>query len=49
MEYFDGPHRINGVATVKFLHRNLDWPEPRTIPPPGNAPPRAKGQGSSGN
>lgn len=29
MDYFDGPHRINGVATVKFLHRHLDWPEPR--------------------
>jgi dienelactone hydrolase len=28
MDYFDGPHRINGVATVKFLHRHLDWPEP---------------------
>lgn len=28
MEYFDGPHRIDGVATVKFLHRHLDWPEP---------------------
>lgn len=28
MEYFDGPHRINGVGTVTFLHRHLDWPEP---------------------
>lgn len=29
MEYFDGPHRVDGVATVKFLHRQLNWPEPR--------------------
>ena len=28
LEYFDGPHRIDGKATVRFLHRHLDWPEP---------------------
>ena len=33
MEYFDGPHRVDGVATVKFLHRHLDWPEPAEKPP----------------
>jgi dienelactone hydrolase len=29
IEYFNGPHKINGVATYKFLHRHLNWPEPR--------------------
>lgn len=28
IEYFPGPHTINGVGTFQFLHRNLDWPEP---------------------
>ena len=28
IEYFNGPHKINGVATYKFLHRHLNWPEP---------------------
>ena len=28
IEYFDGPHSINGKATYKFLHRHLNWPEP---------------------
>jgi len=28
IEWFDGPHKINGVATYKFLHKHLDWPEP---------------------
>ena len=28
-EYFDGPHMIHGVGTFKFLHRHLNWPEPR--------------------
>ena len=28
LAYFDGPHRVDGVATVRFLHRHLDWPEP---------------------
>jgi dienelactone hydrolase len=28
MEYFNGPHRIDGKATVRFLHRHLKWPEP---------------------
>ncbi len=28
IEFFDGPHTINGVDTYKFLHRHLRWPEP---------------------
>ncbi len=28
IEFFDGPHSINGKATYKFLHRHLNWPEP---------------------
>jgi dienelactone hydrolase len=28
IEWFDGPHKINGVGTYKFLHKHLDWPEP---------------------
>jgi hypothetical protein len=27
IEYFDGPHTINGVGTFKFLHQQLNWPE----------------------
>lgn len=26
IEYFDGPHTINGVGTFEFLHRELNWP-----------------------
>jgi dienelactone hydrolase len=29
IEFFDGPHRINGVGTYAFLHRHLNWPEPK--------------------
>ena len=29
IEYFNGPHTINGQATYKFLHRHLNWPEPK--------------------
>ncbi len=29
IEFFDGPHTINGVGTYKFLHKHLDWPEPK--------------------
>lgn len=32
IEYFDGPHTINGVGAMKFLHRHLGWPEPRSTP-----------------
>lgn len=28
IEYFNGPHTINGRATFAFLHRHLKWPEP---------------------
>lgn len=26
IEWFVGPHTINGVGTYKFLHQHLDWP-----------------------
>jgi dienelactone hydrolase len=28
IEYFVGPHKINGVGTFEFLHRHLNWPKP---------------------
>lgn len=28
IEWFVGPHTINGDATFKFLHRHLNWPVP---------------------
>jgi hypothetical protein len=28
IEWFNGPHTINGQGTVRFLHQHLDWPEP---------------------
>ncbi|MCP5117776.1 MAG: hypothetical protein GY953_43715, partial [bacterium] len=28
IEFFDGPHQINGQATFDFLHRHLNWPKP---------------------
>ncbi len=28
IEFFDGPHAINGQGTFRFLHRHLNWPEP---------------------
>jgi dienelactone hydrolase len=27
IEFFDGPHTINGAGTFAFLHRHLRWPE----------------------
>lgn len=27
IEFFNGPHTINGQGTFKFLHKHLDWPE----------------------
>jgi len=30
IEFFNGPHSINGQATYRFLHRHLSWPEPST-------------------
>jgi dienelactone hydrolase len=29
IEFFVGPHTINGKGTFAFLHQNLKWPEPR--------------------
>ena len=28
IEWFVGPHTINGVGTYQFLHKHLNWPEP---------------------
>lgn len=28
IEWFAGPHTINGEGTFRFLHRHLDWPKP---------------------
>lgn len=28
IEWFVGPHTINGQDTYRFLHKHLDWPEP---------------------
>ena len=28
IEWFNGPHTINGQGTFRFLHKHLDWPEP---------------------
>jgi hypothetical protein len=28
IEWFTGPHTINGQGTFGFLHRNLNWPAP---------------------
>jgi dienelactone hydrolase len=27
IEFFNGPHKIHGVATYEFLHRHLKWPK----------------------
>jgi cephalosporin-C deacetylase-like acetyl esterase len=27
IEFFDGPHTINGKGTFEFLHKHLKWPE----------------------
>lgn len=29
LEWFVGPHTINGQGTYRFLHRHLQWPEPK--------------------
>jgi cephalosporin-C deacetylase-like acetyl esterase len=29
IEFFNGPHTINGQGTYRFLHRHLNWPEKR--------------------
>ena len=29
IEFFNGPHTINGEGTYRFLHKHLNWPEPR--------------------
>jgi hypothetical protein len=27
IEFFNGPHKINGVETYEFLHQHLNWPK----------------------
>jgi dienelactone hydrolase len=29
IEFFNGPHTINGTGTFHFLHQHLNWPEPK--------------------
>jgi dienelactone hydrolase len=29
IEYFNGPHTINEQGTYRFLHKHLNWPEPK--------------------
>ena len=29
IEFFEGPHTINGVGTFDFLHQRLNWPKPQ--------------------
>jgi dienelactone hydrolase len=29
IEWFVGPHKINGVGTFDFLHKHLQWPKPQ--------------------
>lgn len=29
IDFFDGPHTINGKNTFNFLHRHLNWPAPQ--------------------
>jgi dienelactone hydrolase len=29
IEFFNGPHTINGAGTYRFLHQHLNWPEPK--------------------
>ena len=29
IEFFNGPHTINGVGTFEFLEKHLNWPKPR--------------------
>jgi dienelactone hydrolase len=29
IEFFNGPHTINGMGTFRFLHKHLGWPEPQ--------------------
>jgi len=31
IEWFDGPHTINGKGTFDFLHRHLHWPKPNHV------------------
>jgi hypothetical protein len=29
IEWFVGPHSINGEGSYRFLHKHLNWPEPK--------------------
>ncbi|MEZ6066342.1 MAG: hypothetical protein R3B90_11695 [Planctomycetaceae bacterium] len=41
IEWFNGPHTINGQGTFRCLHKHLEWPEP---PVPSEAAAAAPGQ-----
>ena len=30
IEWFNGPHTINGRETFDFLHQHLNWPKPKS-------------------
>ena len=36
IEWFVGPHTINGVGTFAFLHKHLKWPKPESPLPRAN-------------
>jgi hypothetical protein len=48
IEWFDGPHTINGVGTYSFLHRHLNWPEPAAIAA-GNSSPDTEAPAAGGD
>ncbi len=33
IEWFVGPHTINGQGSFEFLHKHLSWPQPKKIEP----------------
>lgn len=43
IEFFDGPHTINGVGTFKFLEKHLKWPSA----PRNGAVPQAEAPGTT--
>jgi hypothetical protein len=48
IEWFDGPHTINGIGTYAFLHRHLNWPEPEAATAT-NARREGNGDSAAGN
>ena len=44
IEFFNGPHTINGIGTYEFLHKHLGWPVPEATK---SNPHEAKSQGTT--